>query len=441
VKANQLVDFHVHSNHSFDAVMSPAMLIKRAKEKGVAWMSITDHNNLDGVRELYQKYNGDLTSPAIYCDGVNLISGVEVTCRVGSVMNYKGRTSKVHLLVYGADISPDSPLSRLIEIKKQNDRDVDLGVLEYMLSLKQGHNITERHIRQYIQDKRKQEPHYSTIKESDIYEFLTLYGGPITFARSYKHFCEIMENAPKINRVNIDAGDLIKIAHASGGFVVLAHPEQNLRRTPHPRELVEALVDAGLDGFETMYNGNKASSNELITSVIRRKRPNNFIAYTGGSDTHSFVNGNTLGNFNNREILDSLTHKRFIGEIYDLMHARLDGKLTHRKYPNMQSQDIEKMILTYTHYALESRKDVPTLAESSVPKYTYSPPKKKGGKPKKKKDGYKSEKQRNREKRKRDNYVRTIEEKEIYTDYIKHMEDYYSVNSDSMLDEDDYTNE
>ena len=143
-KNKNLADFHIHSICSFDGVLTPAEVVKYSRDAGTKWISITDHNNLEGVRSLWDKYNQDPRLPYINCDGVNVISGVEVTCRVGSVLNKKGNTCKVHLLVYGADLSSFSPLSRLMLMKHENDLAHDFGALEYLLSLKPNNVAIEK---------------------------------------------------------------------------------------------------------------------------------------------------------------------------------------------------------------------------------------------------------------------------------------------------------
>jgi len=446
VATKNLADFHIHSNYSFDGTLSPSEIVKFGRGKGLTFLSITDHNNLEGVRDLWDNYRGDYNSPAIFCNGVNAVSGVEVTCRVGSVKNNEGNSSKIHLLVYGADINPLSPLSRLMDIKHENDRDVDFGILDYFLSLQPDHKVSEKDIRKFIQERSNGSSSSSNFSNNDIYNFLVMHG--ITVARSHRHFMELLESAPKISRVNIEASDLIKVAHASGGMVVLAHPALNLRRTPHPKALIQTLVDCEIDGFEVFYNECSEKINSMIKDVIRAKKPRNYIVYTGGSDTHSFFHGNTLGNYNSYDQITTSNQKKFINEIIALKMARMEGKLTHREYSKVSPVEIESIINRYSRFALETRKDIPRLA--SVPimnkqtRVNKSPENFKS-KGKDKKQSKKDSKKIKSNKGRKGKDIKSIQKNnmrgdESYLEHIRNMESQYSYNSSSPIDDFDDTN-
>ena len=148
MKKKLRADFHIHSSYSFDGVLPPKQIVNYAINQNARWIAITDHNNLEGVRDLWDTcakdisknfgikyYKKDLYNcPYIGYKGVNIVSGLEATCRISAVENKKGNSSKVHLLVYGADINKNSPISKLMEIKHENDVLYDFGTLEYLLS-------------------------------------------------------------------------------------------------------------------------------------------------------------------------------------------------------------------------------------------------------------------------------------------------------------------
>ena len=46
-------DLHCHTTAS-DGVLSPADLVRRAAEKGVEVLAVTDHDTLDGLEEVRQ---------------------------------------------------------------------------------------------------------------------------------------------------------------------------------------------------------------------------------------------------------------------------------------------------------------------------------------------------------------------------------------------------
>lgn len=119
MKKKLRADFHIHSSYSFDGVLPPKQIVNYAINQNAKWIAITDHNNLEGVRDLWDScakdvsknfgikyYKKDLYNcPYIGYKGVNIVSGLEATCRISAVENKKGNSSKIHLLVYGADIN------------------------------------------------------------------------------------------------------------------------------------------------------------------------------------------------------------------------------------------------------------------------------------------------------------------------------------------------
>lgn len=289
-----LADFHLHTWFS-DGAKSPEEMIEYAKKNGVQWLSFTDHNTLQACIDLWKKHGEDLSKPCINVDGVNIVSGVEVTCRVMPVANTKGNSAKVHLCVYGADMSPESPLVRLMEIKRKNDLEYDLARLNYLLSLKPNIHISQDEILEWFRKNGVDgEP-----SNQQIMDFLDYKNIDLGISSSTK-LSRLLEGMPPVQRLNIDAEMLIRVAHASGGKVVFAHPAHNLKRTSDKLYMLETLLRAGLDGFEMLYNGANTETAHLIDIATKRYAKKKSIIYTGGSDTHSLAEGNTIGKWSGK---------------------------------------------------------------------------------------------------------------------------------------------
>ena len=346
---DNLVDFHIHSYYSSDAVLSPFEIIEQAKRSGVKHIAITDHNNIGAVRELWDYVGADLKQPFIEIDGVKIFSGVEVTCRVGGVENKKGNDStKIHMLIYGADFSSNSPLARLIDIKHKNDRDCDIGILQWFLSRYPNHKVTPLDINNYISAKREKVPGYSFMSADDVREFLKLHG--ITIAKTHKAFRHLLERVPRYDRLNIDAKDLIQVAHASGGICIMAHPGVNLKKAKDKNALLNALCRLGIDGFESIgkeYAGKKAATRQLINKSIKVVRPRNSIVFSAGSDTHDFSKGITLGKWRGTQPILLKENNQLIRAIDDLSEARKKGILSVRNYPKVYLSDINDIVTGY----------------------------------------------------------------------------------------------
>lgn len=333
---------HVHSEHSPDGVHTIEHIIDVARENGIEWLSITDHNNLEGVRKLWQSKDKPYTDAFIDCDGVKVVSGVEVTCRLNSVLNNKGRSCKLHLLVYGASLDPSSPLSRLITAKHKNDYEYDFGVLEYILSQDSKHNVTMQDVRDFIQKKKQTNPGYSTLSRDDMHEFLLEYG--VNVAKSNRAFMSLLKEAPHVERLDIDAEELINIAHASGGMVVLAHPALSLKRTQKSKEVIRELLKLGLDGVEWWYN----CDNKLYTEYKDIMSPllSQDTLYLGGSDCHNFAHGINMGRYSGNPLHTHMIKRFLVDMMVEQSHRETTGKVFMRKFFE-ELKDIDKLVKRY----------------------------------------------------------------------------------------------
>jgi predicted metal-dependent phosphoesterase TrpH len=99
-------DHHLHtSRHSPDSIISPLVLIERARVAGLDGVVITEHD--------YQWEADELTDLAARADGLKVFAGAEVSTREG------------HFLVYGLpdlDLVPCGvALAKLLKVVKQHD--------------------------------------------------------------------------------------------------------------------------------------------------------------------------------------------------------------------------------------------------------------------------------------------------------------------------------
>ena len=81
----KIMDMHTHSIYS-DGSNTPEELIEKSIEKNITTMALTDHDNIEGSKEIIRLNNGRL----------NIYSGVELSIRAP-----KGR---FHLLGYNIDL-------------------------------------------------------------------------------------------------------------------------------------------------------------------------------------------------------------------------------------------------------------------------------------------------------------------------------------------------
>lgn len=81
-------DLHMHTTYS-DGKLTPEELVAKAKEAGLTYMAITDHDTVEGISHLYE--NG--LYPA---RGIHIIPGIEFSAH--------HPTREIHILGYNVDI-------------------------------------------------------------------------------------------------------------------------------------------------------------------------------------------------------------------------------------------------------------------------------------------------------------------------------------------------
>ena len=114
-------DLHIHSNNS-DGSDTVQELLKNLKKSGVDIFALTDHDTIEGCKEM------EKLAP----ENITFIKGVELTCLCGDI--------KCHILGYGVDINnPDllAHYKKQAEIRGRmfNTENTVKAVEEMLLSL------------------------------------------------------------------------------------------------------------------------------------------------------------------------------------------------------------------------------------------------------------------------------------------------------------------
>ena len=96
-----MIDLHSHSTHS-DGTKTPSDLLNLAKEKNITVFAITDHDGIEGSKELIELPH----------EGITIYSGVELNAKVD-----KGQ---MHILGYNIDLSNKRLNDKLKELKENS---------------------------------------------------------------------------------------------------------------------------------------------------------------------------------------------------------------------------------------------------------------------------------------------------------------------------------
>jgi hypothetical protein len=259
---NKYIDLHIHSVYS-DGILTVEEIIETAKNNNAKIIAITDHDNIDGSKELLLKINSDPLLSAV--------SGVELS----TVYSWNNHKVKIHLLGYNIDINDSFFSSELIN--KRNSRK------------KQNIDYTKKLLSNCCI------PDYGIFEHVDFSKHVYLKKLLINYFSNVGIDCTAIiryfQESP-IQYIDYDFSleQALSMIHNTGGLAVLAHPYQTKLDNTNLELMVSSLVDQGLDGIESTYA--RASNQDNLFAGFLAKKYN--LLETCGSDFHTFIYGNFI---------------------------------------------------------------------------------------------------------------------------------------------------
>lgn len=251
-EAEFCIDLHCHSTAS-DGALPPGDLVRRASEKGVTHLALTDHDTISGL---------DDASVAAQAVGLSLVAGTELSCL------WKSHT--IHIVGLDFDTS-DHNLNAALE--RQNDN-----------RWRRAHAIAEK---------------LSKLKIDDMVEKATVKaGGDVPgrphFARVLVDEGAVKDSAQAFKRYlgTGKAGDVkgfwpsledvVQWITRAGGIAVLAHPRKYKLTATKLRALTSDFRQAGGRAIEVSTSGQSSGDLGFLAELCRRE---NLLA-SQGSDFH-----------------------------------------------------------------------------------------------------------------------------------------------------------
>jgi 3',5'-nucleoside bisphosphate phosphatase len=255
-----VIDLHTHSTVS-DGSEAPARIPEMAAAAGCSAVALTDHDSLDGLAAAGEAAAGV---------GVTLVPGCEVSCRKPQVEG--GRvTGSVHVLVYFVEPG-QGPLT------------------DELAALRRDRAARNRRLRRRLEELGVPIDYDAMVAEA---------GGEAGIGRP--HFARALvragaatgiddafdrwlgDNRPAyVPKARLHPADVIRLARASGGVAVLAHPLSLELGAGRLEALVAGLAEAGLGGIEAVYGAYHPEQRRALRRMARRHG----LVATGGSDYH-----------------------------------------------------------------------------------------------------------------------------------------------------------
>jgi predicted metal-dependent phosphoesterase TrpH len=248
-----MIDLHTHSTCS-DGTLSPAQLVRAAREAGITHLALTDHDTVAGLAEAREEAGRQ---------GVVFIGGLEISAE------YQPGT--MHILGYGFDESSPSLLEKLAFVQ-QARRDRNPKIVSILNRL--GLSVTMEQVADEAGGEVVGRPHFAAV--------LLRKGHVQSTQEAFDRF--LAKGQPAyMDKVRLSPEDSIAAIRAAGGVAVLAHPLQ--LKAPNDEALeavVSGLAKLGLQGMECHYRNHTETDTAKFLGLARKYK----LIPTGGSDFH-----------------------------------------------------------------------------------------------------------------------------------------------------------
>lgn len=245
-----------------DGRLTPAELVRRAREAGLQAIAVTDHDCVDGLEDAIAEGKRA---------GVDVIPGIELSVTVG--------LREAHLLGFYFD--PTEPslvehLRRFRDIREERvhrmvERLGELGVpvtIEDVLAVANGAILGRPHVAAAVVRGN------FAAAEQDVFDTYLKEGAP-----GY------------VGKPPFPAEEALAMLHRAGGIGVLAHPGHWTSDSA-----IKHLVRSGLDGLETIH----PSHDYALRQYYRQRARDLGLVESGGSDYHGYreIDEENIGRYN-----------------------------------------------------------------------------------------------------------------------------------------------
>ncbi len=247
-------DLHMHSIHS-DGSNTPIELIERSIHQNTTTIALTDHDNIEGSKEIIRLNNGRLY----------IYSGVELTIKTN-----KGR---FHLLGYNIDLENEE----LNKVLKQLKEDGLYNIMLYIDVLKKDFGI---HIPNEEIDALYKIP--GNVGRPQLALLLIKLGYCKEVEECFqKYLIHAYEKVSTIKR-GITAEQGIELITKAGGVPIIAHPNSLKLAYKELKDYIIYLKSIGLQGLETVHP-NLSMEERLVYQQFCRELD---LLESGGTDYH-----------------------------------------------------------------------------------------------------------------------------------------------------------
>ncbi len=248
------VDLHIHTTNS-DGTKTTQEIINMCQELDIRTMAITDHDNIEGSKELIKTHPSD----------IEVYSGVELTI--------KSKTGRMHMLGYNIDLDNPTLNHYLLENRKVSI----YNLLLYIEIIKKdfGLVITNEEIETLISKP-------GNIGRPDLAILLIKKGICTSVDDAFNKYLKYAYKKASSVKKGITYQEGIDLIKGAGGVPVLAHPNSLLLDDRALDRKVKEMSRYGLQGIETIHINESEQERKYYHELAMRYN----LLETGGTDYH-----------------------------------------------------------------------------------------------------------------------------------------------------------
>lgn len=241
-------DLHLHTRYS-DGFNTVDEIVQMALDAKLTHIALTDHDNLCGYDEKYEK---------IMKAGLKTVNSVEISAK-------DFETGKaVHILGY--NIKDNYPIEKICSPIRQARNDKAYKQVKILKSL--GYEIDYETLYRFANGYIFKQHIFEILYKSNQVESIFPSINDTMFRKGGILYCHMDY---------VDVITAVKSVKESGGYAVIAHPNQQ-----YNIETVERAVKFGLDGIELNHEANEEEYRKIIKEYAKKYK----LFLTGGSDFH-----------------------------------------------------------------------------------------------------------------------------------------------------------
>ena len=246
------IDLHTHSIKS-DGSMTPAEVIRHAKEKGLKAVALSDHDSIEGVQEAMDEGKRI---------GIEVIPAIELSAQ---------SETETHVLGYFIDIYNKDLLDKLEEVKRVRYQR-NLTTAENLQKL--GFDVTMEEALEIAPSGIVGRAHFARIMADKGY------------VKSVKEAFNLYLSQGKAGYCSTQAltdEESVELIHKAGGKAFVAHLHLTKKPDDELKQFLIRLKKVGLDGVEGYYTEYTPEMQEKYQNLAKELD----LAICGGTDFHA----------------------------------------------------------------------------------------------------------------------------------------------------------